>query len=488
MGSYLLVFLVAGLFTAVVMPLMMALGARVGVMDDTKDPPVPRVGGWAIIAGAAAGMVLVGVVFEPTGLTLLGTARSVGPVTLGALAILGIGTLDDMYPIPAMAKFGSQLAVAVLVYWLGVRIVLVSFPVGALELGPILGGFITVFWLIGITNAFNLLDGADGVAAGSAFFSSGAIFLMSVLLGHPGIGLVAAALSGALLGFLPFNFPPARAFLGDSGSMVVGFVLAGLAVEGSTKGPTLVAISVPILAFAVPVFDTTITLLRRLVRGQRLFDRDAEHLHHKLSRIGFTPRQVAGTIYLASAAFALVSMLFINPGVRSFAVVLIMLGGGTFLMVRYLRLHEINELARLARRGVVQPKKLMMNVQLRRAAEHLEAAQSFDDLLEGLGILFRNSEFDQVLLEASTGDDGRDKTLRWRLSQGRFVSGDWEPLPDEWELICPFRGKDWTGKVRLRRRLGRRSFMVDFNLFFDLVQPTLEAVAERVTPVFSEIK
>ena len=317
------------------MPLLMALGNRLGALDDTRMPPVPRVGGWAIAAGAGASLILVGVVFEPTGLTLLATSQSIGPVALGAAVILLLGTIDDVSPFRARYKLAAQVLVAVGVYSLGVRIELVSFPLGALALGPVIAAVFTVVWLVGITNAFNLLDGADGVAAGSAFFASTAIFIISVALGHPAIGLVTAAVAGALLGFLPYNFPPARAFLGDSGSMGAGFLLAGLAVEGSTKGPTLVAIAVPLVAFAVPVFDTAITVVRRLVRGQPIFQRDQEHLHHRLASAGFSPRQVAGLIYAASAGFALLSMLFINPGVRSFAVVLIVVGASTLLVVRF---------------------------------------------------------------------------------------------------------------------------------------------------------
>ncbi|MCH7473504.1 MAG: undecaprenyl/decaprenyl-phosphate alpha-N-acetylglucosaminyl 1-phosphate transferase, partial [Gemmatimonadetes bacterium] len=317
MGSYLLVFMVAAISAALTLPLLMVLGARIGALDNTREPAVPRVGGWAIALGVGVALLLVGVVFAPTGSTLLATTGSIGPVLIGAAGILLLGAVDDIYPVPAAAKLGGQILIALAVIGMGVRIELLSFPLGRLELGPVFGLAFTVLWLVGITNAFNLLDGADGVATGSAFFSATAVFIMSVALGHPAAGLVAAALAGALLGFLPFNFPPARAFLGDSGSMFAGFLLAGLAVEGSTKGPTLVAIGVPLVAFAVPVFDTTLTLIRRKVRGQPVFQRDQEHVHHRLQQFGYSPRQVAGLIYGASAGFALLAMLFLNPGVRS---------------------------------------------------------------------------------------------------------------------------------------------------------------------------
>ncbi|HEY2824923.1 MAG TPA: MraY family glycosyltransferase, partial [Gemmatimonadales bacterium] len=364
MRSYLVVFLVAAAAAAFVMPLMVRLAQRVGALDDTRDPAVPRVGGWAIAFGAAVALLAVGVVFAPVGATLLGTGESVGAVAIGAAAILLLGTVDDIVPLRASLKLAIQIGIALGVYGLGVRVGRVSAPGGSLILGPVTAPLLTVFWLVGVSNAFNLLDGADGVATGSAFFSAAAVFLISVALGHPAGGLVAVALAGALLGFLPFNFPPARAFLGDAGSLFIGFVLAGLAVEASTKGPTLVAIAVPLFAFAVPVLDTTITLVRRVVRGRSPFERDQEHVHHRLQRAGLSPRQVVSVLYVASAVFAFTSMLFINPEARSFAVALLVLGTGGWLVARYLRLHEFNELARIARRGLLQPKAIVMNVEL----------------------------------------------------------------------------------------------------------------------------
>jgi UDP-GlcNAc:undecaprenyl-phosphate GlcNAc-1-phosphate transferase len=393
-----------------------------------------------------------------------------------------LGTVDDIIPIPARAKFIVQALIAIGVYALGTRIELVSAPFGNMTLAPALSAIATVVWLVGIANAFNLLDGADGVAGGSAFFAATAIFMMSVALGHPAVGLIAAALAGALLGFLPFNFPPARAFLGDSGSLVTGFLLAGLAVEGSTKGPTLVAIAVPIVAFAVPLFDTTITLLRRLMRGQPVFQRDESHVHHRLARRGRSPREVAGLIYAASAAGALVAMLFINPSARSYAVGLLVFGAGFLLAVKYLRLHELNELARVAKDSVLQPRKIAINVGLRNAAERLESATTLDDIRAALAMLFSRGEFDDVVLVVAPAEDRRRLSRAWRLSYGTFVEDRPRREPDEWEIVFPFYGNGWGGQLHLRRRLGRRSLLLDFNLLFQVVHPALTAAAKRIDP------
>jgi UDP-GlcNAc:undecaprenyl-phosphate GlcNAc-1-phosphate transferase len=480
MGSYLLMFLVAASATAISMPVLMRLAHRLGAMDDTRRPAVPRIGGLAIALGTAASLALVGLLFAPAGLTLLGRGNALAAISLGALGMLLLGMADDIRPLDAWLKFGIQIAMAGTVYLLGIRIPTLSLPIGVIELSPIAQAAVTILWLVGMANAFNLLDGADGVAAGSAFFAATAVLIMSVTLGHPAIGLVTASLAGALLGFLPYNFPPARAFLGDQGSLLVGFLLAGLAVQGATKGPTVVAIAVPIVAFGVPVFDTTITLLRRLVRGRPLFQPDREHVHHRMARAGLSPRQVAGLLYAASAAFALAAMLFVNPGVRSYALALAVAGLGAALIGRYLHLPELNELARLAQRGILAPRAIALNADLRRGAERLAGAKSLGDLHEALALLFGRSEFDQVLLVVAPRGDRRGRTRTWWYQDGSFTEGSPPRDLDEWEVVCPFEGTDWVGELHLRRRLGRRSLLLDLNLFLDVVQPALSQAARRI--------
>jgi UDP-GlcNAc:undecaprenyl-phosphate GlcNAc-1-phosphate transferase len=429
----------------------------------------------------------VGVVFAPTGLTLTGQRGPFTAVALGALGILLLGTIDDIAPLRASHKFLIQLGIAAAVYWMGVRVEEISFPSGSIHLGAVVSFAVTVVWLVGLANAFNLLDGADGVAAGSAFFSATAVFIISVALGHPALGLVAAGLAGGLLGFLPFNFPPARAYLGDAGSLFAGFLLAGLGVEGSTKGPTLVAIAVPLLAFAVPVLDTTAAFFRRIIRGQSPFSGDQDHFHHRLRRAGLSPRQVLAVVYGTSAVCALVSMLFINPGVRSYAVVLVVLGAAVWLVVRFFRLHELNELARVAHRGVLKPRSIAINIQLRRAAERLENVRTVADLLEALAILLGKSEFDEVILRIAPSGDRRGTSTTWRLVGSAFVGESIRRRVEEWEVVCPYQGNGGSGELRLRRRLGRRSLLLDLNLLMEIVQPALAKAAGQIeaAPVLS---
>ena len=211
MGSYLLVFAIGAAVAAMTMPLWMRLGFRLGLVDDTRKPALPRVGGWAIAAGTVTPLALVGVIFAPTGLTLAGATESLDAVVVGGALILLLGSFDDLRPMNAVLKFVLQILISALVFALGTRVGTLSLPfLGSVPLSLPVSFAVTILWLVGIANALNLLDGADGVAAGSAFFSATAVFVMSVALGHPANGLVAAALAGALLGFLPSNCPPAQ--------------------------------------------------------------------------------------------------------------------------------------------------------------------------------------------------------------------------------------------------------------------------------------
>ena len=482
MRSYLAVFLTAALIAGVAAPLTARISFVVGAVDRSTDDRIPRSGGWAIVTGLILALVLVGIIFDPTGLTLLGARSQLAPIALGAIAILALGTVDDIVTLRPLTKFVIEIAVALGLYALGLRISIVSFPTGPLPLGHLVGAIVTVVWIVGITNAFNLIDGVDGVATGSAFFATLAVFIFSVSLASPAVALVAAALGGALLGFLPYNFPPARMYLGDSGSLFTGYVLAALSLTSSIKAPTIVALAIPIVAFAVPVFDTFNTMIRRLVRGQSLFARDRDHVHHRLLDRGFNARQVVSIIYAVSATFALGSMLFLNPSARSWGVMLVMAGAGVTLAGRFLRLHELNELARALRRGIQQPLILARNAQLRSAVEHLNTVDTFDGLLDVIAELFGSREFDEVLMVVRPRDDSIPPKF-WKLEDRRFMPRTIERRADEWSIDFPFEGGatgEWIGELQLLRRFGRPTLLVDLNLVLELLRPALLGAAKRI--------
>ncbi|HXY69986.1 MAG TPA: MraY family glycosyltransferase [Gemmatimonadales bacterium] len=484
MRSYLFTFALAAVIGVLLTPLAGALGRRLGALDRTVDPPVPRFGGLAIGTSAALALGLLALVFDPVR-ALLGYSRlELAAVYVGGAVIFALGVVDDLHALKATPKLLAEVAVAAGLYAAGVRASTVWLPLGIVDLGHVAGFLFTVVWIVGITNAFNLLDGIDGAAAGAAIFALLAVFFASVQLGNPLVALLTVALAGATLGFLRWNFAPARIFLGDSGSLFLGFVLATLALRGATKGATIVAIAIPVVAFALPVTDTLISMLRRGLRGAPLMTGDREHFHHRLLAMGLTVRQAVALLYVVSGAFALASMLFLNPNLRSLAVFLTMLAVLVWFAERHLKVFELTELARIARRGFVQTRAISFNVDVRKAAHQLDGAGTWDAVVATLARLFDRSEFDAVRLVLHDGGPGAPRR-EFLLEGGTIHEQAVAPQPDEWGVHLPFHlGAAGTvrGELAVFRRYGRRALLTDVNLLVEVLRPALAAAAGRVTP------
>src|SRR5882762_11809523 len=274
--------------------------------------PVPRLGGAAIyfsfMSVVLAAMViprLMGSAWPMNGKAMLGL---LGP----ALLIFLLGLWDDVRSLNAYWKFAVQTVAAIWLYAGGY---------GIHNLGLIHGGRIlewvyclplTVLWVLLITNAFNLIDGLDGLAAGSAVFTTVVVFVMSLIAPSPLVAFFAIALAGATLGFLRFNFHPATIFLGDSGSLFIGFMLAALALAGSQKAPTIVAVAIPIISLGFPILDVALAVIRRFLAGKPLFDGDKSHIHHKLVKRGLSQRNAVLTLYAVTAGFGFLSLVLLQ--------------------------------------------------------------------------------------------------------------------------------------------------------------------------------
>jgi UDP-GlcNAc:undecaprenyl-phosphate GlcNAc-1-phosphate transferase len=484
MRSYLTAFVLALLLGLLLTTAAARVGRGLGALDHTREPPVPRSGGLAIVAAAVLSLSLLALVFVPSRRLLAASLTELGPVYLGVLAILALGLVDDVRTLRPAVKFGAEVLVAAGLWAGGVRVGSIWLPAGVVGLAPALSLLLTVFWVVLITNAFNLLDGIDGAAAGAAVFALLAMFMTSLTLGRPMEAILAVAVAGATLGFLPRNVAPARIFLGDVGSLFLGFVLATLSLKGATKGPTIVAIAIPVVAFALPLLDTTIAVSRRALRGAPVFAGDREHLHHRLLDVGFTPRQAAALIYAVSAGFALASMLFLNPNVRGIAVVLVMVGVLLWLAIRRLHIHEFYELARVAQRGLSQTRAISFNVEVRKAALALDHVARWEDIVSVLARLFAASEFDAVRLVLNDGGPGRPRR-EFLVERGGVVEQEVPPQPDEWGVHVPFevgREQPVLGELAVFRRYGRRQLLTDLNLVVEVLRPALADAAGRVTP------
>jgi UDP-GlcNAc:undecaprenyl-phosphate GlcNAc-1-phosphate transferase len=263
---------------------------------------VPPVGGMAVLPALAGGfalaLLLPGVEWlraEP--------GQSALHLLAATAAVAAVGLLDDIYSVRPSVKLVVQAAAGLYLYGHGYDVSVVSNPLGE----PFVLGWLslplTVLWVVGLSNAFNLIDGLDGLAAGVGFFASSVVFMFAVLNDRWEIALFSAALAGALLGFLRYNFSPASVFLGDSGSLSVGFVLAALSLRGSSKSSTAVAVIAPLLALGFPIVDTALAMLRRTLAGRSILEGDADHIHHRMVRMGMRPRQAVILLYVVTALF-----------------------------------------------------------------------------------------------------------------------------------------------------------------------------------------
>lgn len=307
------VFLVALVAALLVTPAVVRAVTARGVYGHarTLDPDaarIPRLGGIAVCLATSAALGVAALV--PGGVIPGRTAEStflVG-VLLAGWIIFAAGLLDDLYDLRPTTKLLAQCLAALVAYGMGFRIETISFAGVSLQIG-LLSLALTVLWIVAVVNAFNLIDGLDGLATGIGLVALGSTFVVAWMLGNPEVAVVCAALGGALLGFLRYNFRPARIFLGDSGSQFIGFMLAVLSVHGSTKSATAVLAAVPLLVLALPLMDTLFSIVRRWLRGKPVFGADERHLHHRLLAIGLTHVRAVVLLYVLAAALAVLGMV-----------------------------------------------------------------------------------------------------------------------------------------------------------------------------------
>lgn len=284
-------------------PYVIQLAHRLGAVDQPDSRKVhkrimPRLGGLGIFAAFML-MTLLGVPFS----------HPVVGVILGGSLVFLVGMLDDLFQLsPWIKLLGQSLAAAVAIYF-GVTVDFLTNPFdGQLNLGW-LGIPLTFLWIVGITNAINLIDGLDGLAAGVSSIAAATIGLLAYSQGQDMVFALAFILVAAVLGFLPYNFFPARTFMGDGGSNFLGFILACLAVMGLTKTAAVISLFVPIVILGIPIFDTFFAIIRRISNRAPIFKPDKAHLHHRLMAIGLSHRSSVLSIYAISAFFGGVALV-----------------------------------------------------------------------------------------------------------------------------------------------------------------------------------
>lgn len=330
--------------TLILTPLVRRLAFTVGAVDVPKDnrrmhkKPIPTIGGLAFFIGFLISVVL----FVDIDKTLQG-------ILLGSVVLVVLGVLDDIMDLPAKLKFVVQFGAAGIAVAHGCVIETFSnpFPFGGdyINLGwaaiPV-----TLIWIVALTNAVNFIDGLDGLAAGVSAISAGTMLVIALMYSEASVALVIAALLGACLGFLPFNFNPAKIFMGDTGATFLGFLLATVSVQGLFKYYAIVSFAVPFLMLGVPIFDICFAFLRRIAHGQSPMVADRSHMHHRLIDMGFSQKQAVAIAYVISALLGLSAVVLASSNeIRSLILIgaIIVIGAVGLKVVFNTKKHEMQQ-------------------------------------------------------------------------------------------------------------------------------------------------
>ena len=449
------------------------------------ESPLPRLGGVAIFLAFSLSMSVW------LGLSLIfpRLVDGLAPTTLlriyiPSCLIFCLGIYDDLYGAGPYLKFAVQAIAAAMLFAGGMRILGLPVLFGQHTLPWFIGLLLTVLWVVAITNAFNLIDGLDGLAAGSALFSTMVFFVVS-LVNHSWLGsLMSVTLAGAILGFLRFNFNPATIFLGDSGSLFIGFMLSALALAGAQKAPTFVAVAIPVVSFGLPILETLLSVLRRLISGRPIFTADREHIHHKLLQMGFSHRQVVIVLYAVSAMFAMLSLFLLWPTGSTLGLVLAVVGTVIWLGVQHLNYLEFGELRRVAQRTIDQRHIVINNLSVRRAVEELKVAGDFNQVRSVLVAAFESNDFDafELDLKSFPGDQAVSGESNRHFHWSKFPHMMAISSQPSWKLTLDLvtTSNHRRGSLVVYRIYSNRDLQLDVNLLTSEFPATLADALDRV--------
>ncbi|MCD6436333.1 MAG: undecaprenyl/decaprenyl-phosphate alpha-N-acetylglucosaminyl 1-phosphate transferase [Clostridiales bacterium] len=319
MFKYIFAFIVAGISSAILTPLVIALAYKIGAVDVPEDDrrvhtePIPRIGGLAIFFAV---LISISIFSDLSSQKMFG-------LIFGSFLIVAGGMVDDVKGLSAKAKLFIQIIAASILYYYGFRI---EFFTNVSNINTIVNlGFlsypITILWVVGITNTINLIDGLDGLAVGISTIAAITLAYVSFSFGRSETLLLSIIVVGANLGFLPYNFNPAKIFMGDTGALFLGFVLSVISIEGVIKSATVIAIFIPILTLGLPIFDTTFAIMRRFANKKPLMEADKGHLHHRLLSLGMNQKKVVLILYLISILLGIGVVLLVNDFVLNTVII-----------------------------------------------------------------------------------------------------------------------------------------------------------------------
>jgi UDP-GlcNAc:undecaprenyl-phosphate GlcNAc-1-phosphate transferase len=316
-------------FVLFLTPVVGSIGKRCQIFDWPSEckvhgAPVPRIGGVAIYLGFHLPFIVC-MCWAPALLRPLLAEHSLFWVGTAAALVFFLGFCDDIRPLRPGTKLVVQAVAGIIAYVGGIRITELSLPWNAAWSTGWMSLPITLLWFLLVINAINLIDGLDGLAAGLSLFSALTLLALNFMRGEEGVAIGLAALAGACLGFLRYNFNPATIFMGDSGSYFLGFVLAALSIQGSVKRQAAVTILIPAIALGLPILDTLVAPIRRLAAGRNLFAPDKEHLHHRLLCLGLSHRKAVLALYGATILLCVLALVMVEARGAHAAGVLLLL-------------------------------------------------------------------------------------------------------------------------------------------------------------------
>ena len=429
--------------------------------------PIPRIGGVAVFLSAMS--LIIAVLFLDNAVSE--RFRDIQVQLMAVLCSAGfiflVGLVDDLKGLPARVKFFAELFAAGALYWIGVRITGIAVTdAWTLHLG-LWSCPLTVLWIVGITNAVNLSDGLDGLAAGISAVACGVIAIFAIHSSQVVMAVLMLALLGSLTGFLFFNFNPAKVFMGDCGSLFLGFTIAASSVMCASKSSALVGLALPVLALGIPIFDTLFSMLRRFLERRSIFSPDRSHLHHHLLDLGLTQRHVVIVAYAVTCLFAGLGLFMmvtrsINSLVIFFCILLLALL--FFRVVGSVRLRET--IVGLRKKYELSSRCRQEQMNFEQAQLYFRDARNFDDWWQAVCGAAKRMDFAWVSLK-TTDKNGAERTEVWRLT-------DSDP-PDKSEVVVmnlPVRNHGLAG-------------VMEFEIAI-LVNGSLESAGHRAT-LFSRL-
>lgn len=446
------------LLSLLLTPIAMRLGKHFDAMDEPNARKVhkgliPRTGGLAIITVFLLGQLIFFYIGQITDHFFVDW-RTVQVFWLGASFVVGAGIVDDFKRLPSFLKLLMQILAAVVVFSGGIRIDVFRFASIEWHLSFLPSCLLTIFWFVLLINAINLIDGLDGLAAGVVIFSTAVMSLMMIIGGNEKAAIAFGILTGSVVGFLRYNFNPAKIFMGDGGSYFLGFTLAFFSIHYVAKGHMGLSLFIPIIALGIPIFDVFVSPIRRFIIGRKIFQADKGHVHHRLLAMGLTTRRAVLMLYCASFVLALSTLLLVNLDNMRSGIIFLVLGIAAIVFVKKLGyfeylaiekifcwLHDIRDVT-----GLSRSRRAFLGLEI-----NIRESQTLDEMWTNVCLALNLKGFhkgwlhiydrDDVekavrLCGINTVTDDFEKTKATYWFEGYDVKNDrpQEDVPNEWKL------------------------------------------------------